>query len=60
MQELLTPQEAANLLKVHLRTVYIYLRSGELPAAKVGDNWRIRPSDLEKFIEKRMVKDTKK
>ncbi|NPV90979.1 MAG: helix-turn-helix domain-containing protein [Firmicutes bacterium] len=56
MEELLTPQEVADILKLHLRTVYAYLRSGELTAAKVGDTWRIRPKDLESFIESRIRK----
>lgn len=56
MDELLTPQEAAKILKVDRRTVYKYLRSGELPAAKIGDTWRIRQEDLDKFIKQRMPK----
>ncbi|MGI9953544.1 helix-turn-helix domain-containing protein [Moorellaceae bacterium AZ2] len=60
MQELLTPQEAAKILKVHLRTVYRFLRSGELPAAKIGDTWRIRPVDLEEFIRQRLGNTTQK
>ena len=56
MQDLLTPQEAADILKVHFRTVYKFLHSGELPAAKVGDTWRIRQEDLEKFINDRIKK----
>lgn len=56
MDELLTPQEVADRLKVHLRTVYIYLRRGDLPGAKIGDNWRIRESDLKRFIRDRIKK----
>ncbi|MEW6457608.1 MAG: helix-turn-helix domain-containing protein [Bacillota bacterium] len=56
MRELLTPQEVAQILRKDRRTVYSYIRSGELRAAKVGNDWRIRPEDLEAFIENRMSK----
>ena len=56
MEKLLTAQEAADILKVHLRTVYIYLRSGELRAAKIGDSWRIRQEDLDEFIRRRTLR----
>jgi excisionase family DNA binding protein len=31
--------------------VYGWLRTGELPAARLGRVWRIRRQDLEAFIE---------
>ena len=47
----LTPEEVANVLKLTVRTVYEYLRSGKLPGRKVGGtSWRILESDLEDFI----------
>lgn len=49
---LLTPEEAAELLKLHPWTVRRMLREGILPGAKIGDNWRIRRSDIDKFFEK--------
>ncbi|MEW6183036.1 MAG: helix-turn-helix domain-containing protein [Bacillota bacterium] len=60
MKELLTPQEAARILKIHVRTVYAHLRSGKLPGAKIGDNWRIKQEDLEKFIEEAKKRPTNK
>lgn len=41
MSRLLTPEEAAERLRVSVRSVYTYLRSGELPGRKVGGLWRI-------------------
>ncbi len=43
---LLTFTEAAKLLKIGRTRMYAMLRSGELPAVKMGKLWRIRRSDL--------------
>lgn len=56
MNELLTAQEVASILKVHPRTVYVWLRQGELQGVKVGDTWRVREQDLKKFIRERLIK----
>lgn len=37
----LTPLEAAKVLKVDRRTIYRWLRSGEIDARKIGGTWRI-------------------
>jgi MerR family transcriptional regulator, light-induced transcriptional regulator len=42
----LTLQQAADELGVHYMTVYRYVRTGKLPATRVGGGWRIDPSDL--------------
>ena len=52
-QELLTAQEVANLLGINLSTVYTLIKSGELPAIKVGPKlWRIRASALDAYLKK--------
>jgi excisionase family DNA binding protein len=38
---LLTTDEAAELLRLHVNTVKYLIRSGKLPASKVGRAWRI-------------------
>jgi excisionase family DNA binding protein len=43
----LTPEEVADLLRVSRRTVYNWLRAGELPALRIGKTWRIRREDIE-------------
>jgi hypothetical protein len=32
------------------------LRAGELPAAKLGNQWRVRPRDLDDFVRDRLVR----
>jgi excisionase family DNA binding protein len=39
--ELLTPNELAAMLKVHLRTVMRYLADGRVPSIKIGGARRI-------------------
>jgi excisionase family DNA binding protein len=42
----ITLQDAADRLGVHYMTAYRYVRTGRLPAAKVGAEWRVDPRDL--------------
>lgn len=51
MEELLTMDEAAKILRVDYKTVYRLVRTGELPAGKVGRVYRIRRLDLEAYFE---------
>jgi excisionase family DNA binding protein len=51
MEEIYTPQEIADYLKVTLRTVYQWIHEGKLKSYKVGTLWRVHKSDLEEFIK---------
>jgi excisionase family DNA binding protein len=50
---LLTLSEAANLLQVSTRTLQRMIRNGELPAFKVGGQWRVRETQLKQWVESR-------
>ncbi|MDZ4167894.1 MAG: helix-turn-helix domain-containing protein [Coriobacteriia bacterium] len=50
MDELLDIAAVAEYLGVSDRTVYNRVRSGELPAIKVGRLWRVRKADLEAWL----------
>ena len=39
--EILTPKEVMNLLYIGRNTFYKLVRSGELPAFRVGKQWRV-------------------
>ena len=43
---LLTPNEVADYLCIHINTVYKLIHQGVLPAFRVGKSWRIRRADL--------------
>ena len=46
-----TAEQAAELLKMHIKTVQRYIREGKLHANKVGKSWRITGHDLSVFAE---------
>ena len=54
---LLTPEQVAEILQVHVLTVYSYIRRGSLPAVRLGRSYRIVPEDLTSFIESNRVKN---
>ncbi len=48
--EFLTTDEVLGYLRVNARTVYRLIRTGELPAVRVGRQWRIRRCDLDSWL----------
>lgn len=51
----LTLGEVLRYLRVNARTVYRLIRTGELPAIRIGRQWRIRRRDLEHWLEAQRV-----
>ena len=51
--EILTLPEVAQLLKVAEKTVYSMAQKGQLPAFKVGGQWRFKRVDIDQWIEQR-------
>ncbi len=49
--DVLTVDEVAKLLKLSKITIYRLIKTGEIPAYKVGASWRINKEDLENYIE---------
>jgi len=50
-EPLLTPEEVADHLRVSRPTVYAWLKMGRLRGLRAGKVWRIRPADLEAFLQ---------
>jgi len=46
----------AEFCGVSEKTVRRWISAGDLPAAKLGSQWRIRPRDLDDFIRDRVVR----
>lgn len=46
IDEVLTPDEAARLLKVSKKTLLRHAREGQVPGTKLGRVWRFRRSEL--------------
>lgn len=56
MEKYLTSEQVATLLQVHPFTVLKYLKSGTLEGVKIGRVYRIRESDVEKFLNCSTIK----
>jgi excisionase family DNA binding protein len=53
---LLTVTEVAATMRVSNMTVYRLIKGGELPALRVGKNYRVLESDLATYLAKRAVR----
>jgi PTS system nitrogen regulatory IIA component len=53
--EILTLDEVAKYLKVSDRTVYEWAQKGEIPAGKIGAVWRFKKSELEQWVNARLL-----
>src|SRR4051794_28083488 len=51
MQSYLTPEEAAELLKIGVPEVMDFIDGGALRAIRLGNAIRIREADLERFLD---------
>jgi excisionase family DNA binding protein len=51
--ELMTVSETCQYLKVTTRTLYRYIQNRQIPAFKLGKEWRFVRSDLEQWIRDR-------
>lgn len=49
--QLLTPQEVAEILKVRKNTVYDMIKRGDIKATKMGKQFRILKADIDKIIK---------
>lgn len=54
-EELLTAEEVAARLRVHVETVRKWLRTGQLRAIRLGgrSGYRVTPAELHEFLERR-------
>lgn len=43
--------ELTEILKVTRRTIYNYIKGGQLRAVKIGKQWRVNEPDLKDFLQ---------
>jgi len=56
MNGLLTAPQVAQILHIHINTVYNYLEKGLLKGTKLNDyRWRIKQEDLDAFLNQGVV-----
>jgi excisionase family DNA binding protein len=48
----LTTEEVLSCLKLNPRTIYRLIKTGELPAIRIGRQWRFRRADLDEWIDR--------
>lgn len=53
---LMTVGEVAEGMRVSNMTVYRLIKAGHLAALRVGKNYRIRQSDIDRYLSERSVK----
>jgi excisionase family DNA binding protein len=53
---LLTVSEVAQAMRVSNMTVYRLIKRGEIPAVRIGKNYRIREASVERYLTARSVR----
>lgn len=52
LEAFLTTDEVLGYLNTTPRTIYRLIRTGELPAIRIGRQWRFRRSDLDGWLDR--------
>ena len=55
--EILSVDDAAKYLKVKSTTIRRQAERGDLPGFKIGNRWRFRMKDIERYIESQINQD---
>lgn len=53
-EEVLTTKEASKYLKIAPRTLYRHIREHNIPAFKLGRDWRFIKSELDRWLMKKV------
>ena len=54
-QTFLTTEEVLGYLQTTPRTIYRLIKTGELPAVRIGRQWRFRRTDLDAWVERQRL-----
>lgn len=55
MSPIMTVKEVSEYLRVHPSTVYKMLRTGGLPAFRIGTDWRFNAEEIDRWCSGRNV-----
>ena len=50
LRDVMTPKQVAEYLQLHPMTIYRYIGSGKIPAAKIGGRYRIKKQVVEELL----------
>jgi len=56
-ERLLTAREAADLLRIHLVTLYSWVSEGKIPSIKLGRKRLFDPAELKRWLETQTVRE---
>jgi excisionase family DNA binding protein len=54
-EEIMTLEQVAQYLKLQPQTVYKWAQEGQIPAAKLGKEWRFRRRILDEWVDSSML-----
>ena len=54
-REVMTPKQVAEYLQLHPMTIYRYISTGKLRAAKIGGRYRIKREVVDKLLAETQV-----
>ena len=52
VEAFLTPIDLLKQLRVNARTLYRLMSAGDLPAVRIGRQWRVRPHDFDLWLRR--------
>ena len=55
-EPLLTIADVADLLQFSTKSIWRWIKTGDLAASKLGGQWRVHPRDLELFRRERLLR----
>lgn len=50
-KDIMKPEEAARYLRISKPTLYKLIRNGEIPAKKIGNQWRVSKTVLDEIVK---------
>jgi excisionase family DNA binding protein len=50
-KKIMTAEQVAGYLGLHRETVYLYAKTGKLPAFKIGYSWRFKRDSIDSWVE---------
>ena len=54
-----TVDEAAGAFKLHKKTIYKHIRSGDIKAVKIGNRYRITETEIDRLLAMNPQRDTR-
>jgi len=52
LPDVMTPQQVADYLQLHVMTIYRHIHDGRLPATKIGGRYRLKREHVEELLAK--------